>query len=52
MLGIIGGTALLQAELPPLERKLVATPYGTAEVYAGKIAVIKRQPPHQPHRML
>ena len=42
MLGIIGGTALLQAELPPLDRKLIATPYGTAEVYAGKIAVIKR----------
>ncbi len=42
MLGIIGGTALLQAELPPLERKLIATPYGPAEVYTGKIAVLKR----------
>ena len=42
MLGIIGGTALLQAELPPLERKIIATPFGSAEVYLGKIAVIKR----------
>ena len=42
MLGIIGGTALLQAELPPLERKIIATPFGSAEVYLGKIAVVKR----------
>ncbi|MBE6507370.1 MAG: 5'-methylthioadenosine phosphorylase [Methanocorpusculum parvum] len=42
MLGIIGGTALLQAELPPLERKLIPTPYGTVEVYRGTIVVIKR----------
>ncbi len=42
MLGIIGGTALLQAELPPLERKIIATPFGSAEVYLRKIAVIKR----------
>ncbi len=42
MLGIIGGTALLQAKLPPLEQKTIATPFGSAEVYVGKIAILKR----------
>lgn len=51
MLGIIGGTALLQARLPPLEQKTIATPFGSAEVYTGSVAVLKRHqhntPPHR-----
>ncbi|MDO5845637.1 MAG: MTAP family purine nucleoside phosphorylase [Methanocorpusculum sp.] len=51
MLGIIGGTALLQARLPPLEQKILATPFGPAEIYTGDIAILKRHqhntPPHR-----
>ena len=51
MLGIIGGTALLQARLPPLELIRTATPFGPAEVYIGKIVLLNRHlnrtPPHQ-----
>lgn len=51
MLGIIGGTALLAAKLPPLEKKIIATPYGTAEVYAGSFILLPRHqkntPPHK-----
>ncbi|MDT8357874.1 MAG: MTAP family purine nucleoside phosphorylase [Methanomicrobiaceae archaeon] len=51
MLGIIGGTSLLHAELPPRERRVVATPYGAAEVDIGKIALVQRHqqglPPHR-----
>ena len=51
MLGIIGGTALLQAQLPPLEREEIATPFGKAEIYIGDIAILKRHqhqtPPHK-----
>ena len=43
MLGIIGGTAILKAKLPPLTLKRVATPFGFAEVYLGEnLAVLKR----------
>ncbi|WP_292517961.1 MTAP family purine nucleoside phosphorylase [Methanoculleus sp.] len=51
MLGIIGGTSLLFADLPPLERTTVATPYGKAEVYTGGFALLLRHqyslPPHR-----
>ncbi|MCZ0861027.1 MTAP family purine nucleoside phosphorylase [Methanocorpusculum sp. MG] len=50
MLGIIGGTALLAAKLPPLEKKTVATPFGKTDVYTGKFIFIPRHqnntPPH------
>lgn len=50
MLGIIGGTALLAARIPPLEKKTVATPFGKTEVYLGKFVFISRHqnntPPH------
>ena len=51
MLGIIGGTSLLFADLPPLEKKTVATPYGPAEVHTGAFALLLRHqcnlPPHR-----
>ncbi|WP_440951095.1 MTAP family purine nucleoside phosphorylase [Methanosphaerula subterraneus] len=51
MLGIIGGTSLLFCDLPPLEKEAVATPYGTAEVHTGEVALLLRhqfqRPPHR-----
>jgi len=51
MLGIIGGTALLQARLPPLEKIRVATPFGPVQARVGKIVFISRHqndtPPHR-----
>ncbi|MDO5844942.1 MAG: MTAP family purine nucleoside phosphorylase [Methanocorpusculum sp.] len=51
MLGIIGGTALLQAKLPPLKKKTIATPFGSAEVMLGDIVFLSRHqgniPPHK-----
>jgi purine nucleoside phosphorylase len=51
VLGIIGGTSLLFADLPPLEKTTVATPYGKAEVYTGAFALLLRHqyslPPHR-----
>lgn len=50
MLGIIGGTSLLYAELPELEKKVVHTPFGNSEVFCGDIALLLRhqgeRPPH------
>lgn len=50
MLGIIGGTALLAAKLPPLEKKTVATPFGKTDVYTGAFIFLPRHqhttPPH------
>ncbi|HJJ30756.1 MAG TPA: MTAP family purine nucleoside phosphorylase [Methanocorpusculum sp.] len=43
MLGIVGGTAILKAKLPPLTLRRTATPFGYAEVYQGSnLAVLKR----------
>ncbi|HJJ35931.1 MAG TPA: MTAP family purine nucleoside phosphorylase [Methanocorpusculum sp.] len=43
MLGIIGGTAILKAKLPPLAQRTIATPFGSAEVYASdRLVVLKR----------
>jgi len=51
VLGIIGGTSLLFADLPPLEKTTVATPYGKAEVHTGAFALLLRHqhnlPPHR-----
>lgn len=51
MLGIIGGTSLLFADMPPLEKTMVATPFGRAEVYKGQFALLMRHqynlPPHR-----
>ncbi|MDN7025795.1 MTAP family purine nucleoside phosphorylase [Methanoculleus sp. FWC-SCC1] len=51
MLGVIGGTSLLYADLPPLEKKTVATPFGRAEIYLGEFALLMRHqyglPPHR-----
>ncbi len=51
MLGIIGGTSLLYADIPPLEKQTVATPFGRAEVFTGEFALLMRHqyglPPHR-----
>ena len=51
VLGIIGGTSLLFADLPPLERMTVATPFGRAEVRTGAFTLLMRHqynlPPHR-----
>jgi 5'-methylthioadenosine phosphorylase len=51
MLGIIGGTSLLFAELPDLKKTEIATPYGPAELYVGDIVLLLRHqygmPPHR-----
>ncbi len=51
MLGIIGGTSLLYAKLPELEKRVVHTPFGNSEVFCGKIALLFRhqreRPPHR-----
>jgi len=50
-LGIIGGTSLLFAQLPRLEKRRVATPYGSAELLCGDIMMLMRHqdnlPPHR-----
>ena len=51
MLGIIGGTALFNAKLPPLEKKTVYTPFGPVETYLGSFVFLPRhqysRPPHK-----
>lgn len=51
MLGIIGGTSLLFCDLPAYEKQRIATPYGTAEVHTGEVALLLRhqyqRPPHR-----
>ncbi len=50
-LGIIGGTSLLFTKLPPLEKKVVHTPFGSAEVLTGDVTILLRHqgnfPPHR-----
>jgi len=50
-LGIIGGTSLLFTTLPPLEKQVVRTPFGGAEVLTGDVAILLRHqgntPPHR-----
>ncbi|HJJ47229.1 MAG TPA: MTAP family purine nucleoside phosphorylase [Methanocorpusculum sp.] len=52
MLGIIGGTPLLQADIPPLQQKTVSTPFGTSDIFTGKIAVLKRHQHNTPPAMI
>lgn len=51
MLGIIGGTSLLYADLPETEKKTVPTPFGPAEIHKGGIILLMRHqfntPPHR-----
>ena len=51
MLGIIGGTSLLFSTLPPLQKKKVCTPFGSAEILSGDIVMLMRHqhgfPPHR-----
>ena len=51
MLGIIGGTSLLFSTLPPLEKRTVATPFGSADLLHGDIVMLMRHqngiPPHR-----
>ena len=51
MLGIIGGTSLLYADLPETRKEVVNTPFGPAEVLKGDIALLMRHqfntPPHK-----
>jgi 5'-methylthioadenosine phosphorylase len=51
VLGIIGGTSLLFADLPPLEKMTIATPFGKAEVHRGAFVLLLRHqynlPPHR-----
>jgi 5'-methylthioadenosine phosphorylase len=50
-LGIIGGTAIRFSGLPPLEEKIISTPFGKAGVFCGDIMIIQRHqgntPPHR-----
>jgi 5'-methylthioadenosine phosphorylase len=50
-LGIIGGTSLLFTKLPQLEKKVVHTPFGSAEVLTGNVTILLRHqgnfPPHR-----
>jgi 5'-methylthioadenosine phosphorylase len=50
-LGIIGGTSLLFTSLPPLENRVVRTPFGRVAVLAGGVTILLRHqgniPPHR-----
>jgi 5'-methylthioadenosine phosphorylase len=51
MLGIIGGTSLLFSTLPSLEKRIVNTPFGSAEILGGDFVMLMRHqhglPPHR-----
>jgi len=53
MLGIIGGTSLLFSALPELEKREIATPFGTAEVLRGDhlVMLMRHQRGLPPHRI-
>jgi 5'-methylthioadenosine phosphorylase len=52
MIGIIGGTSLLYADLPELEKKVIHTPYGNSEVFCGDFAFLLRHHRNRmPHRI-
>ncbi len=46
MLGIIGGTAILKADLPPLPTRRIATPFGIAEASCGSDLVMLKRHQH------
>ncbi|WML68441.1 MAG: 5'-methylthioadenosine phosphorylase [Methanoregula sp. SKADARSKE-2] len=51
MLGIIGGTSLLFSTLPKLDKRTIATPFGSADLLCGDIVMLMRHqdgiPPHR-----
>jgi 5'-methylthioinosine phosphorylase len=51
MLALIGGTSIMFADLPPLEREHIPTPFGPAEVLCGDFLLLLRHqrglPPHR-----
>lgn len=51
MLGIIGGTSLMYADLPETRKTTVPTPFGPAEVLSGEVTLLMRHqfntPPHR-----
>jgi 5'-methylthioadenosine phosphorylase len=53
MLGIIGGTSLLFSTLPKLEKRQVATPFGSAELLTGDnlVMLMRHQNGLPPHRI-
>jgi len=53
MLGIIGGTSLLFSTLPELEKREVATPFGSAELLCGDnlVMLMRHQHDRPPHRI-
>ena len=53
MLGIIGGTSLLFSTLTQLEKKTVATPFGTADLLCGSdlVMLMRHQNSRPPHRI-
>jgi 5'-methylthioadenosine phosphorylase len=52
MIGIIGGTSLLNADLPELEKKVIHTPYGNSEVFCGDYVLLLRHHRNKmPHRI-
>lgn len=53
MLGIIGGTSLLFSTLPKLEKREVATPFGSAELLVGDnlVMLMRHQYNRPPHRI-
>lgn len=53
MLGIIGGTSLLEFSFTEWEKKIVYTPYGSSEVLCGKdiILLLRHQGRRAPHRI-
>jgi 5'-methylthioadenosine phosphorylase len=53
MLGIIGGTSLLFSTLPKLEKRQVATPFGSAELLCGDnlVMLMRHQNNLPPHRI-
>lgn len=53
MLGIIGGTSLLFSTLPALEKRTVATPFGTAELLCSDnlVMLMRHQHDRPPHRI-
>jgi 5'-methylthioadenosine phosphorylase len=53
MLGIIGGTSLLFSTLPELEKRVIATPFGTAELLCGDnlVMLMRHQMNRPPHRI-
>jgi 5'-methylthioadenosine phosphorylase len=50
-LAIIGGTSIRFSSLPPLEKKIISTPYGKAEALCGDVIILQRHqgtvPPHR-----